>query len=145
MTHPVFRGMDNDCYLWKSSYEKPSSNPFDGYAYVNGTLNGNAGEFEYSYFRITTVGTGPVNMKLESNGSWRRCGANWRLSRSAKLNADPNTYNATNYLTLNHAGNTTNNFSILFFRFQQQAKSDPILKNNTESILVCLPFPTQNT
>jgi hypothetical protein len=31
--------MDNDCYLWKSSYEKPSSNPFDGYAYVNGTLN----------------------------------------------------------------------------------------------------------
>jgi hypothetical protein len=41
-----------------------------------------------------------------------------------KLNADPNTYNATNYLTLNHAGNTTNNFFsiLLFFRFQQQAK-----------------------
>jgi hypothetical protein len=40
-----------------------------------------------------------------------------------KLNADPNTYNATNYLTLNHAGNTTNNFfSILLFSDSMQAK-----------------------
>jgi hypothetical protein len=50
-----------------------------------------------------------------------------------KLNADPNTYNAANYLTLNHAGNTTNNFfQFLYFPIPAAAgKSDPILKNNT--------------
>jgi hypothetical protein len=31
-----------------------------------------------------------------------------------KLNANPAVYNATNYLTLNHAGNTTSNFSSIF-------------------------------
>jgi hypothetical protein len=70
-------------------------------------------------------------MKLGGNGSRRRCGNNWRLSRSAKMNADPNTYNATNYLTLNHAGNTTNNFFNSIFPIPAAGKSDPILKNNT--------------
>jgi hypothetical protein len=50
--------------IWKSSYEKPGSNAFDGYAYVNGTLNSNAGVRNIPISGFTTVGTGPVNMKL---------------------------------------------------------------------------------
>jgi hypothetical protein len=46
---------------------------------------------------------------------------NWRLSRK-KLNADPNTYNATNYLTLNHAGNATNNFFNSLYSYPSRQK-----------------------
>jgi hypothetical protein len=44
-----------------------------------------------------------------------------------KLNANPAVYNTTNYLTLNHAGNTTSNFSSIF---QCQLLAAYILQNN---------------
>nr|WP_315211573.1 LamG-like jellyroll fold domain-containing protein [uncultured Flavobacterium sp.] len=106
---------------------------FDGYAYVNGTLNSNAGEFgNIPISGFTTVGTGPVNMKLGVLAAEGDAGLTGDYLAVQKLNADPNTYNATNYLTLNHAGNTTNNFfNSSIFPIPAAGKSDPILKNNT--------------
>ncbi|SEB06890.1 Por secretion system C-terminal sorting domain-containing protein [Flavobacterium gillisiae] len=106
---------------------------FDGYAYVNGTLNSNAGEFgNIPISGFTTVGTGPVNMKLGVMAAEGDVGLSGDYLAVQKLNADPNTYNATNYLTLNHAGNTTNNFfNSSIFPIPAAGKSDPILKNNT--------------
>ncbi len=89
---------------------------FDGYAYVNGqlpaaspyTAKGEYGTIPISGF--TTVGSGDVNMKLgvmAAEGDVKLIGDYLAVQ---KLNADPAVYNTTNYLTLNHAGNLTNNF-----------------------------------
>jgi hypothetical protein len=69
-------------------------------------------------------------MKLGNGSSRGDVGLTGDYLAVQKLNADPNTYNATNYLTLNHAGNTTNNFfSILLFSDSAAAgKSDPTKK-----------------
>jgi hypothetical protein len=59
-----------------------------------------------------------------------------------KLNANPAVYNATNYLTLNHAGNTTTSLTLLYFQCQLLAKATLFYKITRELILVCLQFPT---
>lgn len=106
---------------------------FDGYAYVNGTLNSNAGEFgNIPISGFTTVGAGPVNMKLGVMAAEGDVGLTGDYLAVQKLNKDPNTYDAANYLTLNHAGNATNNFfNSSIFPIPAAGKSDPILKNNT--------------
>ncbi|WP_367757574.1 LamG-like jellyroll fold domain-containing protein [Flavobacterium sp. WC2430] len=107
---------------------------FDGYAYVNGQRSGGG---EYGTIPIsgfTTVGAGPVNMKLGVMAAEGDVATNSGSDYLAvlKLNADPNVYNATNYLTLNHAGNTTNNFfNSSIFPVPAAGKSNPILQNNT--------------
>ncbi|HTG65341.1 MAG TPA: LamG-like jellyroll fold domain-containing protein [Flavobacterium sp.] len=107
---------------------------FDGYAYVNGQL---AGGGEYGNIPIsgfTTVGSGPVNMKLGVMAAEGDVVTNSGSDYLAvqKLNAAPNTYNATNYLTLNHSGNTTSNFfNSSIFPVPSAGTSNPILQNNT--------------
>ncbi|MGO4818210.1 LamG-like jellyroll fold domain-containing protein [Flavobacterium sp. W22_SRS_FP1] len=107
---------------------------FDGYAYVNGQR---AGGGEYGTIPIsgfTTVGAGPVNMKLGVMAAEGDVATNSGTDYLAvqKLNADPNVYNTTNYLTLNHAGNSsTNFFNSSIFPIPAAGKSDPILQNNT--------------
>jgi uncharacterized repeat protein (TIGR01451 family) len=107
---------------------------FDGYAYVNGQR---AGGGEYGTIPIsgfTTVGAGPVNMKLGVMAAEGDVATNSGTDYLAvqKLSADPNVYNATNYLTLNHAGNsTTNFFNSSIFPVPAVGKSNPILQNNT--------------
>jgi hypothetical protein len=49
--------MDNDCYLWKSSYEKPGSNLL-----MVMPIGGGSGTFLFQDLQLW--GTGPVNMKL---------------------------------------------------------------------------------
>jgi hypothetical protein len=62
-----------------------------------------------------------------------------------KLNANPAVYNTTNYLTLNHAGNTTSNFfNSSIFPVPAAGKSNH-LQNNTGLILVCLQFQILNS
>ncbi|WP_255347724.1 LamG-like jellyroll fold domain-containing protein, partial [Flavobacterium sp. ACAM 123] len=106
---------------------------FDGYAYVNGTLNSNAGEYgTIPISGFTTVGTGPVNMKLGVMAAEGDIGLTGDYLAVQKLNADPTTYNATNYLTLNHAGNSINNFfNSSIFPIPAAGKSAPIFKNNS--------------
>lgn len=88
---------------------------FDGYAYVNGqlaaaspyTAKGEYGNIDISGF--TTVGLGPVNMKLgvmAAEGDVKLTGDYLAVQ---KLNADPAVYPG-NYSILSHAGNTTTNF-----------------------------------
>lgn len=107
---------------------------FDGYAYVNGQL---AGGGEYGNIPIsgfTTVGSGQVNMKLGVMAAEGDVATNSGSDYLAvqKLNADPSVYNGTNYLTLNHSGNTTNNFfNSSIFPVPTAGTSDPILQNNT--------------
>ena len=100
---------------------------FDGYANVN---SGEFGNIPISGF--TTVGVGPVNMKLGVMAAEGDIGLTGDYLAVQKLNADPNTYNATNYLTLNHDGNTTNNFfNSSIFPVPAVGSSSPILKNNS--------------
>jgi hypothetical protein len=100
---------------------------FDGYAYVN---SGEFGNIPITGF--TTVGVGPVNMKLGVMAAEGDIGITGDYLAVQRLNADPTTYNALNYLTLNHAGNTTNNFfNSSIFPVPAPGKSDPILKNNS--------------
>jgi hypothetical protein len=107
---------------------------FDGYAYVNGQL---AGGGEYGNIPIsgfTTVGSGQVNMKLGVMAAEGDVATNSGSDYLAvqKLNADPTTYNTTNYLTLNHSGNTTTNFfNSSIYPVPATGTSDPILQNNT--------------
>ncbi|RVT77498.1 hypothetical protein EOD40_06760 [Flavobacterium sufflavum] len=107
---------------------------FDGYAYVNGQL---AGGGEYGNIPIsgfTTVGSGQVNMKLGVMAAEGDVATNSGSDYLAvqKLNADPTTYNSTNYLTLNHAGNTTSNFfNSSIYPVPTTGTSNPILQNNT--------------
>ncbi|MFV8373985.1 LamG-like jellyroll fold domain-containing protein [Flavobacterium sp. LB1P71] len=107
---------------------------FDGYAYVNGQL---AGGGEYGSIPIsgfTTVGSGQVNMKLGVMAAEGDVATNSGSDYLAvqKLNADPAVYNTTNYLTLNHAGNsTTNFFNSSIFPVPALGTSNPILQNNT--------------
>ena len=83
---------------------------FDGYAYVNGQLAGGGeyGNIDISGF--TTVGTGPVNMKLGVMAAEGDRNLNGDYLAVQKLTADPNkAYNNTNYWAFNTAGlgNTT--------------------------------------
>lgn len=107
---------------------------FDGYAFVNGQLAG-GGEFgTIPVSGFTTVGVGPVNMKLGVMAAEGDAGITSGSDYLAvqKLNANPAVYNSTNYLTLNHAENTTNNFfNSSIFPIPAIGKSNPILKNNT--------------
>lgn len=113
---------------------------FDGYAYVNGQLaavspytsQGEYGTIPISGF--TTVGSGQVNMKLGVMAAEGDVATNSGSDYLAvqKLNADPTVYNATNYLTLNHAGNTTTNFfNSSIYPVPGVGTSNPILQNNT--------------
>ncbi|MES2240032.1 MAG: LamG-like jellyroll fold domain-containing protein [Bacteroidota bacterium] len=107
---------------------------FDGYAYVNGQL---AGGGEYGNIPIsgfTTVASGQVNMKLGVMAAEGDVATNSGSDYLAvqKLTADPTVYNATNYLTLNHANNTTSNFfNSSIYPQPAVGASNPILKNNT--------------
>ena len=104
---------------------------FDGYAYVNGQL---AGGGEYGTIPIsgfTTVGSGPVNMKLGVMAAEGDIALTGDYLAVQKLNADPTNY-PTNYLTLNHAGNsTTNFFNSSIYPLATAGSSNPILQNNT--------------
>jgi uncharacterized repeat protein (TIGR01451 family) len=107
---------------------------FDGYAYVNGQRSGGG---EYGTIPIsgfTAVGFGQVNMKLGIMAAEGDVATNSGSDYLAvqKLNADPAVYNTTNYLKLNHAGNSdTNFFNSSIFPAPAVGKSNPILQNNT--------------
>lgn len=105
---------------------------FDGYAYVNGQLSGGG---EYGTIPIsgfTTVGSGPVNMKLGVMAAEGDVNLSGDYLAVQKLNANPAVYNSTNYLTLNHAGNSTSNFfNSSIFPFPAAGNSNPNLVNNT--------------
>ena len=105
---------------------------FDGNAFVNGS-RANGGEFgTIPITGFTTVATGPVNMKLGVMAAEGDVGLTGDYLAVQKLNADPNVYNATNYLTLNHTTNTTNNFfNSSIFPFPNASDSSPNLQNNT--------------
>jgi uncharacterized repeat protein (TIGR01451 family) len=116
---------------------------FDGYAFVNGQKpavlfpfgNGIQGEFgNINISGFTTVATGQVNMKLgvmAAEGDVVSPLLNNDYLAVQKLNLDPLIY-PTNYLTLNHAGNTaTNFFNSSIFPSPVVGKSNPILQNNT--------------
>ncbi len=104
---------------------------FDGYAYVNGQLNGvgEYGNIDISGF--TTVGTGQVNMKLGVMAAEGDVALTGDYLAVQKLNADPAVYPG-NYSVLNHEGNATNNFfNSSIFPVPAAGKSNPILQNNT--------------
>jgi hypothetical protein len=123
-------------------YENPAMKSravtlFDGYAYVNGqlpkaspyTVKGEYGNIDISGF--TTVGTGPVNMKLGVMAAEGDVYLTGDYLAVQKLNANPAVYNTTNYLTLNHSSNlTTNFFNSSIFPFPG-ANSTPSIVNNT--------------
>lgn len=107
---------------------------FDGYAFVNGQLTGGGEYGNIPISGFTTVGSGQVNMKLGVMAAEGDVATNSGSDYLAvqKLNADPSVYNATNYLTLNHTGNTTSNFfNSSIFPVPTVGNSNPILQNNT--------------
>lgn len=106
---------------------------FDGYAFVNGQLSGGGEYGNIPVSGFTTVGSGPVNMKLGVMAAEGDIALTGDYLAVQKLTADPNkTYNNTNYLTLNHSGNSTNNFfNSSIFPVPVVGKSNPILQNNT--------------
>lgn len=112
---------------------------FDGYAYVNGqlaaaspyTAKGEYGTIPISGF--TTVGSGPVNMKLgvmTAEGDVKLTGDYLAVQ---KLAQDPSIYDATHYLTLTNPSNirTDNFFSSSIYPVPTSGTSNPILANNT--------------
>ena len=125
---------------------------FDGYAFVNGQLNNNLSDVnlrgEYGTIPIsgfTTVGSGPVNMKLGVMASEGDVALTGDYLAVQKLNSDPTVYNTTNYLTLNHAGNSTNNFfNSSIFPFPAVGNSNPNLINNTGVDFSMFTIPNAN-
>ncbi|UFH46349.1 T9SS type A sorting domain-containing protein [Flavobacterium galactosidilyticum] len=120
-------------------YENPAMKPravtlFDGYAYVNGqkTNGGEYGNIPISGF--TTVGSGPVNMKLgvmAAEGDVGTASGRTDYLSVLKLNSDSNSYPG-NYQILNHTGNLTGNFfNSSIFPKPVTGMSNPILNNNT--------------
>ena len=110
---------------------------FDGYAFVNGQLapvapytnQGEYGNIDISGF--TTVGTGPVNMKLGVMTAEGDVALTGDYLAVQKLNADPTVYPG-NYSILSHAGNTTTNFfNSSIFPLPTAGNSNPNLVNNT--------------
>jgi hypothetical protein len=110
---------------------------FDGYAFVNGQLapagsytnQGEYGNIDISGF--TTVGTGPVNMKLGVMTAEGDVALTGDYLAVQKLNANPTVYPG-NYSVLSHAGNTTTNFfNSSIFPLPTAGNSDPNLVNNT--------------
>ena len=118
---------------------------FDGYAFVDGQLSGGG---EYGTIPIsgfTTVGSGPVNMKLGVMASEGDVNLTGDYLAVQKLNANPAVYNTTNYLTLNHAGNSTNNFfNSSIFPFPTAGNSNPNLVNNTGVDFSMFTIPNAN-
>lgn len=105
---------------------------FDGYAYVNGQLSGGGEYGNIPISGFTTVGSGQVNMKLGVMAAEGDIALTGDYLAVQKLNANPLVYNATNYLTLNHAANTVNNFfDSSIFPYPAAGSSNPILQNNT--------------
>lgn len=110
---------------------------FDGNAFVNGqraAVNGVQGEYgNINISGFTTVGSGDVNMKLGVMAAEGDIGLSGDYLAVQKLTADPNkTYDTTNYLTLNHGANTTNNFfNSSIFPIPTNTDSNPNLLNNT--------------
>jgi hypothetical protein len=112
---------------------------FDGYAYVNGqlaaatpyTIQGEYGTIPISGF--TTVGSGQVNMKLGVMAAEGDVALTGDYLAVQKLNNDPTTYNATNYLTLTNPSNSSTNnfFSSSIYPTPAAGTSNPILQNNT--------------
>jgi|GEM_PF-4903453 len=110
---------------------------FDGYAYVNGqlaaaspyTTKGEYGNIDITGF--TTVGSGPVNMKLGVMAAEGDVNLSGDYLAVQKLNADPTVYPG-NYSILSHAGNaTTNFFNSSIFPFPTVGNSNPNIVNNT--------------
>jgi len=118
---------------------------FDGYAFVDGQLSG-GGEFgTIPISGFTTVGSGPVNMKLGVMASEGDVNLTGDYLAVQKLNANPAVYNTTNYLTLNHAGNSTNNFfNSSIFPFPTAGNSNPNLVNNTGVDFSMFTIPNAN-
>ena len=108
---------------------------FDGYAYVNGQLTGGGEYGNIPISGFTTVGSGQVNMKLGVMAAEGDVATNSGSDYLAvqKLTSNPAaTYNTTNYLTLNHSGNTTTNFfNSSIYPVPATGVSNPILQNNT--------------
>ncbi|WP_165930077.1 LamG-like jellyroll fold domain-containing protein [Flavobacterium sandaracinum] len=110
---------------------------FDGNAFVNGqraAVNGVQGEYgNINISGFTTVGSGAVNMKLGIMAAEGDIDLSGDYLAVQKLTADPNkTYDTTNYLTLNHARNSTANFfNSSIFPIPTGTDSNPNLQNNT--------------
>ena len=124
-------------------YENPTMKPravtlFDGYAYVDGQKTENntrVGEYgNISISGFTTVGSGPVNMKLgvmAAEGDVGTATGRTDYLSVLKLTSDSNSYPG-NYQMLNHAGNQTGNFfNSSIFPKPVTGMSNPILTNNT--------------
>ncbi|WP_343021953.1 LamG-like jellyroll fold domain-containing protein [Flavobacterium sp. PL12] len=140
-------------------YENPTMKPravtlFDGYAYVNGQKNSGGEYGNISISGFTTVGLGPVNMKLgvmAAEGDVGTAAGRTDYFAVQKLNSDPNIYPA-NYQLLNHANNTTDNFfnssifpvPIINLVNPLLNKSNPILKNNTGVDFSIFTIPNPN-
>ncbi len=121
---------------------------FDGYAYVNGLLNG-VGEYgNINISGFTTVDSGSVNMKLGVMAAEGDRNLTGDYLAVQKLTADPNkTYDTTNYLTLNHTGNSTNNFfNSSIYPTPTTGESNPILQNNTgvDFSMFTIPNPSNS-
>ena len=106
---------------------------FDGYAYVNGQRAGGGeyGNIDISGF--TTVGTGPVNMKLGVMAAEGDRNLNGDYLAVQKLTADPNkAYNNTNYWAFNTAGLGNTTITQNFFNSSiTGGNRTPNLVNNT--------------
>ncbi len=103
---------------------------FDGYDNINGQASGG----QYGLIPIsgfTTVGSGPVNMKLGVMASEGDVALTGDYLAVQKLNANPAVYPGS-YSVLKHAGNsTTNFFNSSIFPFPATGNSNPNLVNNT--------------
>lgn len=123
---------------------------FDGYAFVNGqlpivspyTVRGEYGTIPISGF--TTVGSGPVNMKLGVMASEGDVALTGDYLAVQKLNLDPTVYPG-NYLPLNHTGNSsTNFFNSSIFPSPTAGNSNPNLVNNTGVDFSMFTIPNAN-
>lgn len=131
--HPGFSGGWGMIVIYDNPLMKSRAvTLFDGYAYVNGQF---AGGGEYGNIPIsgfTTVASGPVNMKLGVMAAEGDVALTGDYLAVQKLNFNPAVYNATNYLTLRHATNATNNFfNSSIFPLPASGSSNPNLVNNT--------------
>jgi hypothetical protein len=118
-------------------YENPTMKSravtlFDGYAYVNGQRSGGGeyGNIPISGFK--TVALGQVNMKLGVMAAEGDVASNGDYLAVQKLDKPLTPYDNTNYLTLNHTRNSTNNFfNSSIFPVPAAGTSNPIYQNNT--------------
>lgn len=118
---------------------------FDGYAYVNGQL-ANGGEFgNIPISGFTTVGSGPVKMKLgvmAAEGDVAVVTSRTDYLAVQKLSNPLTPYDTTNYLTLTHTGKTVDNFfnSSIF----PTGTRNPNYTNNTGVDFSMFTIPNDN-